>query len=68
MNLIDHDLLSVETEECGHWVQLFPLLRVSDSSQNKKVKRRKTNNPPDLPFLVLVLGETPQQILLLTDR
>lgn len=33
-----------------------------------KKLRRKTNNPPDLPFLVLVLGETPQQILLLTDR
>lgn len=41
---------------------------ISDGSQNKKVKRKKTNNPLDLPFPVLVLGETPQQTLLLTDR
>lgn len=36
----------------------------SDSSHNKKVKMDEINNPSYLPFLVLVLGETPQQILL----
>lgn len=62
----DRKLITVEAERWGPGVH-YLYFCVSDTPHNKKVKTKKppqkTNSPPDLPFLVLVLSVTPQQTL-----